>query len=136
MAETPKMAARIGESLPKVKSGTLSFFGDWFGRPMDNFHRIVDARAEGNCLVISFDQGEVLRVWNPVGLVVSEKLFRIAEASRVRWEWYYYGRPQVAENLLFREYFVENGFVNRKSNANWEGGEKRLRIEGPAVELH
>lgn len=40
------------------KDGTLRFFGEWFGRPGDNFHRPISAEISENVLVILFDGGE------------------------------------------------------------------------------
>jgi hypothetical protein len=43
-------AARVRDAilgaLPNVKSGTLRIWGDWFGRPHDNIHRITGATAD------------------------------------------------------------------------------------------
>ncbi len=35
------------------KGGTLRFYGQWYGRPYDNFHRFINATSEGNCLILS-----------------------------------------------------------------------------------
>jgi hypothetical protein len=36
-------------------SGTLRIWGDWFGRPYDNAHRIVSAAVDANTLLIGMD---------------------------------------------------------------------------------
>ena len=99
MDEAGAIADQIQRALPNLKSGTLRMFGDWFGKPWDNFHTLVSAEAEGNCLVLTFDAGETLRVWDPAGFEGDAATFRIQRASRVRWQWYYYGRPHLPEDL-------------------------------------
>ncbi len=82
MSEASDIAQRISSSVPRLKSGTLLLFGRWFGRPYDNTHTIVGATAEDNCLVVRFDGGEVLRVWNPSGYRGDEYNFTISRTSR------------------------------------------------------
>lgn len=86
------------------KGGSLRFFGEWFGRPYDNFHRPVSAQLDGNVLVILFDGSEKCTVYDPFGIVNEPNDFHIERASKVVWEWYNYGREQVPENLCRRVY--------------------------------
>lgn len=58
---------RLGFSPPDertdiaIRGGALCFYGDWFGRPYDNFHKVIhacyDARME--ILEILFERGSV-----------------------------------------------------------------------------
>jgi len=41
MDQTEKLADRIKQTLPKVPSVTLRFWGEWFGRPYDNCHTLA-----------------------------------------------------------------------------------------------
>jgi hypothetical protein len=86
-------------------------YGEWFGQPYDNFHTLVEVEAAGDELRLRFDEGETLSVWDPREVVLSSDVFRIGGASRVRWEWFSYGRPQTPENLHTIEYAVE-GWVD------------------------
>jgi hypothetical protein len=36
-------------------SGTLRIWGDWFGRPYDNAHRIVSVAVDADTLLIGMD---------------------------------------------------------------------------------
>jgi hypothetical protein len=81
MSEATEIAERIASALPDLKRGTLRMFGDWFGRPWDNLHTIVAAEAEENCLILHFDEGETLRVWEPGGDEADASLFRIWRAT-------------------------------------------------------
>jgi hypothetical protein len=89
-----------------IRSGSLCIFGSWFGRPMDNYHKSVQAEFSDSVLKVSFDEGETLEVWDPSGIEVESSILIISNASKVRWSWYYYGKPKTQENLRHREYFL------------------------------
>jgi hypothetical protein len=62
------VASEIVSKLPDMKRGSLRVFGDIFGGRVDNIHSVkAAARAGGRPerLVIAFDQGETLEVWDP-----------------------------------------------------------------------
>ena len=84
--------------------GTLRFWGEWFGRPMDNFHRPVSAELEERVLTIRFSDGEKCTVCEPAGIVNKPNDFHIESASKIVWEWYSFGKAQTPENLCRREY--------------------------------
>jgi hypothetical protein len=133
------MAAELSRA--SELAGTLRFFGDWFGRPRDNIHVLTDVEVVDDTLVLRFDAGERLRIWHPRGLELRRREYPhptlvIAEASRVRWESYYYGRPQTPENLRFIDYTAGAGRVDRTTN--WETHLQEQSTEDsslPAVEL-
>ena len=91
---TQEIAADLTARMSSLKRGSLSVFGDVFGGRIDNVHTMVAARGVGDCLILDFDGGETLQVWHPWGVTASEINFRIQGASRVRWEWFYYGRQR------------------------------------------
>lgn len=74
-----------------TKGGTMCFYGEWFGRPYDNFHRIIKANYENDCLNIYFEKGEILSVFNPIKIINEEKRFEIKKASKVIWQYIPYG---------------------------------------------
>ena len=108
-------------------------FGDWFGRPMDNVHNVVDTESDGDTLILTFKNNETLTIWNPSGYSTVGYTIRITDADRVRWEWYYYGREQTPENLLFHDYAKQDGgiAVSRSHGSDNPGAS----AENPAVEL-
>lgn len=123
-----------------LKSGTLKFFGQWFGRPMDNCHRITDFRFDEveNVLEIDFDAGEKLFVWSPANYSLSGQDFTIKEASKVRWEWYGYGGTQSHDNLYFIEYVKQESciqVISGKNGADYSGGRQLRDLKEPAVEI-
>ena len=135
---TPEqLAVEISTKLPSVMSGTLRFWGVWFGRPYDNRHVVVSCDATDDCLRLHFSEGEVLAVWNPAEVEIDANKFRIGSAKALRWTWYYYGRPQNPENLFYMDYAQENGSVLSRTNRDQIPGSGRLNSAGsfPAVEM-
>jgi len=118
VSEAEKLADRIRRALPNVKIGSLRFWGHWFGRPYDAWHQITRCEAEDNLLRIFFNEDEVLSVWGPSGLEVSRSTFRIHAADRVRWEWFYYGRPKTARNLCFLEFVRSDEGISSTTNVD------------------
>jgi hypothetical protein len=135
MSEATEIAERIASALPDLKRGTLRMFGDWFGRPWDNLHTIVAAEAEENCLILHFDEGETLRVWEPGGDEADASLFRIWRASRVLWQWYAYGRPHLPQHRYFIEYVREDSAISVASDVNWYTPRFEPTLTAPAVEI-
>ena len=123
-----------------LKAGSLRCWGEWFGKPYDNRHQIARCSAQGHTLIIEFDDGGKLTVTDPNGLRLSERAFEIHDASCVRWEWFYYGRPQRAENLYFFEYTRRGSVIDATTNVDWyeptfspKGSENAVEILSGAV---
>lgn len=128
------IAAAI-EALPeRNRSGSLKIWGAWFGRPMDNSHICQSRTSEHDYITLHFDKNERLRVWNPGPLITPGNTLIIETATKVRWEWYYYGRPQLAENLMFKEYVLKDGSIVFNSNQLTDV-ETSARAHNYAVEL-
>lgn len=88
-----------------IKSGTLQFWGEWFGRPHDNFHTVTKTYWEkDNILIIKFDEGETATIYNPKNIISNKRIFYIEKASLITFEWFYYGREHITENLYRLEY--------------------------------
>lgn len=102
----PSDIARRVTDLPEIHAGTLRIFGHWFGRPYDNQHEPVGARGLDTVLLIVFRGGERLSLWEPEGVHISAGEFTVEKASRVLWQWYYYGREPVPENLRELDYQI------------------------------
>jgi hypothetical protein len=99
---------RFGEI--KINGGTLCFWGNWFGKPMDNYHEIkkVEFDVEKNILNLILSEGEKLTIWNPSNIEIGKKELRIRKADKVLFEWHLYGESQIDKNLRFESY-INNG---------------------------
>ena len=129
------VAVRIQQLLPHVHSGTLRFWGAWFGKPHDNFHTIVRADADDDCLILHFNEEETLRVWNPTGCQIDSKQFIILSASRVLWQWYWYGRPHTPSNLMTEDFVYDRANISFQTTFPGRHSRK-LNIHEPAVQIH
>lgn len=91
------------KNINNLKKGSLRFWGEWFGRPMDNYHIItcVDFKSEEDVLVFTFNEGETLTVWNPEGIKSDSIELYIKNSIKVKWEWFSYGKPKIQENSYY-----------------------------------
>lgn len=138
MNQTGKIVAAIEAALPDLKSGSISIFGEVFGGRIDNQHRIVGASVGvDEEVVIHFDGGECLRLWSLGDTVTTADEVRFGTASRVRWEWTYYGRPDTPENRFFMDYVVDGLQLTATTDAPWAWVQTRTLAlpDSPAAEI-
>lgn len=122
--------------LGSVKQGTLRMFGDWFGRPWDNVHIVRTVRADEHHLIVGFDEDEELVISDPASWSFDAETFRVIEASRVTWRWYYHGRSRQPANRFTIEHWVdESGVLRARSDAGWYTPDFRSSLSEPAAEL-
>lgn len=114
-----------------LKSGSLRFWGDWFGRPMDNIHTVVSTEylAKENKLILHFSEGETCTIYEPAGIVNEVEGFHIKDAAKVEWEWYAYGKEPSGKTLCRRIYTrKDNNAVLIESYGEPEQGVKVLHF--------
>lgn len=134
MAE--QLALAVNSQLPPLKSGSLRFWGHWFGRPLENLHRIAHCRAEGEAVVFRFDGNETLTVYKPGDeFEVDRDVFRIRWAQRITWEWFDYGRPQLPENLYREEYVRDGDHIHFTTTASWRTPDPTLSLAYNSAEI-
>ncbi|HEX8549724.1 MAG TPA: hypothetical protein VF691_22380 [Cytophagaceae bacterium] len=134
MTEALQFIKKYSKRNSHLKSGSLCFFGVWFGKPLENYHTIkeINYLEIEDCIAITFDEGEILSIWNPRGLICDKDQFKIEKASWMRWVWYPYGSKKTPDNLMFAEFFFENGKIKGRSNANCFDFST---IQGPALQI-
>lgn len=105
LLETAKasMRERFQEKL-QIAGGSLCIWGEWFGRPCDNFHAVETVVWEKDEIRIQFREGEFLHIQNPKNIRNEEKQLVIGDASRILWVWYVYGKTHTYENMFVRQY--------------------------------
>lgn len=132
MTEAARIAEMIMRKVPALKAGSLRFWGQSFGRPLDNVHTVTGATADGESLEVRFDNGETLLVVRPAGWVVQDDTFRIDSATRLRWEWNAYGNP--AGRRYFKEYVRDDvGRIEASTDVDWYVSSLRPSATEPAV---
>ncbi|WP_017754960.1 hypothetical protein [Calidifontibacillus oryziterrae] len=126
-------AVKIINNLDEKPGGTLRFYGEWFGRPYDNYHKILECSFNDGILIIKFDAGELIKIWNPNKIIFNHKELTIKESICVEFIRYYYGKPQTSENLIIDRY--SNGEISNTSIKVGKVNDKIINRSYPAVEL-
>ncbi|MGY3718440.1 hypothetical protein ACWE42_23270 [Sutcliffiella cohnii] len=67
--------------MKKKPGGSLRFFGEWFGRPYDNYHAVIDSHYEHDVLEIKCSSGEVIKVWAAIDISVTNNGLTIMKAE-------------------------------------------------------
>ena len=84
--------------------------------------------------MLSFNEGETLVIEHPTGVSVADDGLRIAQARRVRWEWFYYGRPKTEANRFAIEYRVaSDGSIAVTDTADWYTPQHQPSVSADAV---
>jgi len=114
MNDNGSVIEKLKADINNIKMGSLKFWGEWFGRPMDNCYRItrIDFYGEENKLEFSFDAGEKLTVWNPLRIESSSSILTIRDAQKLRWEWFNCGKPQTCRNIYYIEYQKQDRIIH------------------------
>lgn len=86
------------------KSGSFCFWGDWFGRPLDNSHKCIRAEYGNGLLTADFADGESLTVYGAEGVFADDGRFYVEDADMIVWEWVLYNDPDSEESRRFIEY--------------------------------
>lgn len=129
---------RNNSSIRNFEGGSLCIWGNWFGRPMDNFHKleIVEFDIESNKLTLTFDHQERLTIWNAENISDTNGHFQIDKADKVLWEWHYYGKPQTDASLFFEEYERIGDKISFKTNViELEKSGNDLSSKKPAISM-
>jgi len=128
-----KEMTKIINNLEEKPGGTLRLYGEWFGRPYDNYHKISKCIFEDEILNIIFDTGETIKIWNPNHITFNNNELIINDSTCVELYRYYYGKPQTKENLIIDRYTIGESINSSiKSVQNYKGV---LKQGYPAVEL-
>ena len=119
-----------------IKGGSLCFFGHWFGKPYDNYHKIIKIEYDESkdILNIKFDEKETLSISFPKNIIETESKLTIESADKIVWKWHYYGKPKTEENQYFIEINNQNGIITGISNVDWyKPNFKDLSVKNPAI---
>jgi hypothetical protein len=114
---------------------TLRIWGESFE---DNVLTLKSSDGHGDLLRLYFDQGEKLSIWCPTGLSVDPATFRIADATRVRLEWFYDWLPSrraTAIDPYFEEYLKSPEGIHVTTNIDWYKPKFKPKLSETAVEI-
>lgn len=71
-----------------VKGGSICIWGEWFGRPQDNYHVIKTIQWRTDELVLHFMNGEALYIQKPIVIKNEINGLIVQQASEILWTWY------------------------------------------------
>lgn len=129
------LTSAIYQRLGSLRAGSLTFWGNWFGRPHDNLHRIVGADVYESTTIIYFDHAESLIIDRPEGWTLDGGQLLVRKADRVRFQWFHYGRIPVRETLRFLEYRKTGDDIGFTTDFEPAPGVEPS-LNSPAVQLH
>ncbi|QOY86618.1 hypothetical protein [Paludibaculum fermentans] len=135
LAELQLLTSHLRNAIPIGLKGSLRFWGEWFGRPHDKVYTLVSCEIEQTALRLLFDQGETLSIWSPKGLTIDRSTFRIADARRVRWEWFAQGQATNRQTLYFMEFIRSGEIITASTNVDWYEPKFHLNAAESAFEL-
>jgi hypothetical protein len=119
VADLEELAENIRRIIPDLKWGSMRLWGQSLGRPGEDGHVLIGCEAVNDCLRLRLKGDEVLAVWNPLEVKITTKRFRIGSADSMRFTRYYCGRPRLPENILYRDYALQDGLIQFRTNENW-----------------
>jgi len=125
--------SKIINFLKEKPGGTLRFYGEWLGRPYDNYHKILECNFNEGILIIKFYDGELIKIWNPNNIVFNDNELIINESTSVEFIRYYYGKPKTDVNSIINRY--SNGEFPKQSVETGKVYNKIINRSYPAVEL-
>ena len=128
-----KKFTKIINNLEEKPGGTLRLYGEWFGRPFDNYHKILECMFKDRILHIIFETGEKIKVWNPDKITFNNSELMIKDSTCVEFLRYYQGKPQIEENLIIDRY--SNDALINSSIKSGMFYKKFIKKGYPAVEL-
>lgn len=98
----------------KSNGGFLSFYGEPFGRPGDNFHGVIDCSFHDHLLEILFREGEHLIIFEPEGIINNEHELIIQKAQIIKWNWIPYGYSEKRVHKI--SYECKDGKVYKRTS--------------------
>lgn len=110
---------------------TISIWGDWEGKMLNNKHCLVNIEFEKNMntLTLSFLKNCSLKIKNPKLIFLSKDYFKIVRADEIEWEIPY-------ETNFHRFKYINNSEeIITKSNTNWKPNKYDLGIGMNAIYL-
>lgn len=115
---------------------SICIWGEWLGgRIGENTYLLVkEERKSDNIVVLYFDNNEKCIIINPRKMIWKGKVLSVKSADKVIWEFYYYGRPQIAENLFTLEYsLLDKSRVRVVAKSKDGNRDEIIKVRGKAA---
>mgnify|MGYP000114160139 CR=1 FL=1 len=128
----------LGTNDNLCKGGSFRIFGDWFGKPHDNYHEIVSADFDEqlNKLTLDFKEGEKLEIYNPRHIFEASTFLKIVQADRIKLTWFYFGKPRSSENQYFLDYKLTDKKITTETDVDWYKPIFDVSLGDPALMIY
>lgn len=113
-----------------TQEGSLCFYGDWFGRPYDNCHKITYVNYDGEILEIKFDRWERLLIYEPENITSSKQELKIEKARKLKWMYIPYGSGKTEYDTI--SYVAECGSISKETKY----GIEHLALKEPFIAVY
>ena len=127
-------AFTIGNVL--APGGCIQVFGDWFGEPYTNDHRIskVSYTPFKDYMLIEFEAGGRIEIWNPLHIVDSETFLKVVSASAVRLSW---PSTSTKRSQYYYNHYTRGGKKDQRKS-NFTGKQRRFSsdLSKPALMIY
>lgn len=120
------------------KGGTIRIFGDWLGRPYDNYHELNTAQFDQtlNLLTLHFTKGEQLEIYNPEHIFEASTFLKIVKADSIKLTFFDPNKTQTKENQYLRDYRLNDKKITTKASPNWYKPTFDVSLGEPALMIY
>lgn len=130
---TPKeLSTLINNKEQLCKGGSVSIFGDNYGRHGDFYHRFEKAEfaREKKLLTLYLDTCQVIKILDPKTIIDGTTYLKIRKAKAIRFE------LSNDEDPIFMEYTYSRGKISYQSNNSAIEDQIDVSLSAPALEIN
>lgn len=116
-----EFADKVKNELHHFRGGAMRIYGDWFGRPYTNMHRLIgtDYDPELNVLTMTFSEGETLSIRDPKHIFDSSTMMKILHADSIRLDFLHSSDRNEAKKEYYLTYTRTKSKVQTETNVDW-----------------
>ncbi|NHN24853.1 hypothetical protein FIA58_004105 [Flavobacterium jejuense] len=133
-----EIVERIKNNDHLFKGGTFRIYGDWFGKPYDNYHELKYAEFDKqlNRLTLVFKENERLEIYNPRHIFEASTFLKVVNADRITLTWFYLGKTHVKENQYYLDYKRNNNKIVTQTDVDWYKPTFDVSLGEPALIIY
>tara|TARA_Y100000588_G_C13981230_1_gene807281 strand:+ start:77 stop:745 length:669 start_codon:yes stop_codon:yes gene_type:complete len=126
-----ELATLINNKEQLFKGGSISIFGDNYGRHGDFLHRFERAEftKEKGLLTFYLDTGQVIKIFEPKQIIDATTYLKVGKAKAIRFE------LSNDEDPIFLEYTYSRGKISYQSNNSAIEDQIDVSLSAPALEI-
>lgn len=127
-----EIVERLKNNENLFNGGAIRIYGDWIGKPYENFHNLKTAEFnnELNLLTLFFEENEKLEIYNPRNIFEAITFFKVIDADRIKFTWYN------GKNQYFYDYKPSNNKILTETNADEDKPLFDVSLGEPALMIY